>query len=1002
MKIPLSGKSIMIFLILIVCISGASLSFSEPGRFTKELSGDGWRLWLDSTADWQSDDIHLPPVKISSLPVNPPTCGWDNLGSVSGKEVSVPGTVEEYFWSANGNPNGNAGDFRGVSWWSTTFRLDPSLRGKLITISFESVNLRAEVFINKSLVGYDVIGNTPFNCDISDAVSFDSENRLDVRITDPVGTFDWNDENLLHWGKNRVPSVHGFGGITGRIFVLATDSVFIDDVYVRNKPKPTNADIFVTIKNSSGKRQDGDLSLSINEWKQPDKVVWQKKVTVTVPPEGDEYTFHVKAPDARLWGIKNPHLYEAVVTFTDKGKNISDTMSKRFGFRFFTVGEKSGDKRYYLNGKRVFLFAAMTRGFWPKNGIFPTPEMARKDMRAAKDFGFNMMLYHRAIGQPRSIETADEMGILAYEEPGGYLCRPAPDENAQQWRREKLRRMVIRDRSHPSMVIFNLDDLSYAEPSGYDMENIRLVHELDPSRIVTYNCIIRPKIPNFKDDPMKLHMLPFDDTFHYHGWTSPYHLIRYGCYLDEYYRNPRYYLRYVIDPVADMGDSLHPMAEDEIIFFGEEGAIGAPVRLEKIKNELARTGADGWREGEHLDRYASYDRFLDASGLRSSFPTVDHLTMALGVNMHYFHGRILENTRISNKTDAYVLNGWASGGTHTDLVDAYRNPTADTSILRHYTQPLYVAVKLRDKVLPVNASTVADIFIVNEVNLRGNLKLTLELHDPGGHSIFSKTTGVNISGGEEFGQLVAEYIHLPTVEKPGYYTLSAVLCDTKGTVKATGRDKIFAVDYLSGILPKSTVSVIDTSGTVANFLNKAGKRTSGFDPNGPPVDFLVIGEHDFNKVRNLGREKNTRTMDLILERVANGTTLIVLDQADRWAQRLGTSVVYSGSVHRGNGGRLFVGTDNVLRGLPQSQGMNWEYQVFYRGDVWGLRLAQQGIETIAALASEHSGEILDAVCRIRFGTGQIILSTLRILPELGSEKPQSAVAKKLFINMLEK
>ncbi len=49
---------------------------------------------------------------------------------------------------------------------------------------------------------------------------------------------------------------------------------------------------------------------------------------------------------------------------------MQDSKSQRFGFRWFDIGEKDGDQRFYLNGKRVFILAAMTRGFWPKNGIF--------------------------------------------------------------------------------------------------------------------------------------------------------------------------------------------------------------------------------------------------------------------------------------------------------------------------------------------------------------------------------------------------------------------------------------------------------------------------------------------------------------------------------------------------------------------------------------------------------------------------------------------------------
>ncbi|MBN1294905.1 MAG: hypothetical protein JXB48_23920 [Candidatus Latescibacteria bacterium] len=996
-----SGRRSIAYLIFLFLLLQPLQSISEPGRWEKELSGNCWRLWLDREAEWQNDDLYLPPFDIASMPVNEPTCGWNDLALLFDKKVKVPGTVEEYFWSENGNSNGIAGDYRGVSWWSRTFKLDPSLTGKKITLLFESVNLRAEVFLNHKLVGYDVIGNTPFEIDVTDAVSLNGENKLDVRITDPVGTFDWNDENLLHWGNNRVPSVHGFGGITGRVFIRATDVVYIDDIYIQNQDEAYNVNVYATINNSSNNLIKGAISLAIHEWKNSETVIWEKTISVSLPTGYSDVSFEVTSPKARLWEINNPHLYQACVTFSDDTGKIADTAKKRFGFRFFTVGEKDGDKRYYLNGKRVFIFAAMTRGFWPKNGIFPTPEMARRDMKLAQKFGFNMMLYHRAIGQPLSIETADEIGILTYEEPGGYLCRPGPDKTAQRWRQEKLRRMVIRDRSHPSMVIFNLDDLSFAEPTEIDEENIRLVHTLDPSRIVTYNCIISPKIPNYENDPMKLHMLPFDESFYYFGWTSPYHLIRYGCYLDEYYRNPNYYLRYIIDPVADMGDSLYPISEKEIIFYGEEGDIGAPVRLEKIKNELARTGADGWREGEHLDWYASYDTFLDKSELRSSFPTVDDFTLALGKNMHYFHGRILENVRISNKVDAYVLNGWSSGGTRTDLVDAYRYPTGDPTILQHYTQPLYVAVKIRDKVLPKGAVPVADIYIVNEKNLKGTHTLTVEFKNPMGKIINTKTVEVKISGGEEFGQLLLEGHYLPPVELPGYYKLITKITDKHGKIKATGYDDIFVVNWKPSAQIRGSIAVIDTSGVVSSFLRTVqGVMVNSYDPDNQPVDFLVIGEHDYNRIRNLGVKENTRPMDVILDKVANGMTLIILDQADRWAERLGNSVQYTGSEHWGKRGRFFAAKDSVLKGLPQSQGMDWEYQAFYRDDVWGLRLDPAGVQTIIGLASQHNDRILQALCRIPYGNGNIVLSTLRILSELSSDNPQSAVAKKLLMNML--
>jgi len=66
--------------------------------------------------------------------------------------------------------------------------------------------------------------------DISNAVRFDSINRLDIRITDPGGNFTWSNNDWYAWGNNRVPANHGFGGITGKLVLRATDDVHIDEI----------------------------------------------------------------------------------------------------------------------------------------------------------------------------------------------------------------------------------------------------------------------------------------------------------------------------------------------------------------------------------------------------------------------------------------------------------------------------------------------------------------------------------------------------------------------------------------------------------------------------------------------------------------------------------------------------------------------------------------------------------------------------------------------------
>lgn len=984
----------MLAAVLFATIFSQSSALPATGRWEKDLSGKGWRVWLDTKAGWMNDSLFMPPVDMSRVPVNPPTCGWEFLGASADKVVSVPGTVEEYFWSRNGNPVGEAGDYRGVSWWSTTFTLDSSLKGKQIRLDFDSVVLRAEVFVNRKLVGYDVIGNSPFSIDITDAAVYGGENSLDIRITDPVGNFDWTNNSMYRWGQNKVPAYHGFGGITGQVRLTATDRVYIDDIYIRNLPKVTDADVFITIANATGTAKNGVLSVVIHEWNNPSAVLWKTSMDASVPPEGKEFPFSVKAPKAKPWAIGDPNLYVASVSFTGADGASGDTLERRFGFRWFDIQKKNGDERFYLNGKRIFIFAPMNRGFWPKNGMFPTPEMLDRNMKLLKEMGFNMFLMNQAIGREEAIRACDEAGILSYEEVGGYRCDDVPDAQAMAWRHEKFKRMVMRDRSYPSLTAYVMKCETGTPPSDDDKMNMKMAHDLDTARLVLYNSdwnrTIR-RTERLDVDPFKMHIRPGENDFRYYGWWNQHHWVADPGYVDEFYINPRFFARGTVTE----GDSLPRLDPDELIFFGEEGAFGSMIRLGKIKEDLDRNGADGWREQEHLDWYEAYDTFLDRSGFRKFFPTVDIFTAALGENMHYFHGRMLENMRISNIADGCNLNSWASGGSRTDLVDMYRYPTANPSIIAHYAQPLYVAVKLRTKVLPAGSSATADFFIVNEVDLKGKHTLEITLKAPCGKTIFTDAKTVTVIGGEEFGQLLVEAVTLPVMTAPGKYRLEARLLKD-GAEKATGFDELVIADYMNGPGIHGSVAVIDTSGVINAFMKKTrGVEFPAFDPNGPDLDYIIVGPH------GTGRDSRRLYGDVI-DRVVNGATLIIVDNADWWAQRMDSHAInYINTASWKNDGRFFVGAHRVLEGLPQIQSMNWEYQAFYKGNMWGIGMDPRGTEMIVGLAGDHRKNILSALTRIPYGNGEIYLSTLDLMPLLKTDAPQASVAKKLFLNLIE-
>src|ERR1035438_2163873 len=157
------------------------LAAPETG-FTIPLSDDGWRMWPDTEAAWQDDALYLPDeVDLARLPIHPPTSGWQALNAQQGIPVTLPASVEQYYWGRFGarpytkNEYEYAeidqklinGAYRGVSWFWRSFELPAPSHGRQVTLHIRGYRQRVEVFVNLQLAGYDMIAETSYECDIT-------------------------------------------------------------------------------------------------------------------------------------------------------------------------------------------------------------------------------------------------------------------------------------------------------------------------------------------------------------------------------------------------------------------------------------------------------------------------------------------------------------------------------------------------------------------------------------------------------------------------------------------------------------------------------------------------------------------------------------------------------------------------------------------------------------------------------------------------------------------
>ena len=221
----------------------------------------------------------------------------------------------------------------------------------------------------------------------------------------------------------------------------------------------------------------------------------------------------------------------------------------------------------------------------------------------------------------------------------------------------------------------------------------------------------------------------------------------------------------------------------------------------------------------------------------------------MGVVSIEHQGRKIEDARVCNANDGYAINGWESEliENHSGVVDCFRNPKADPSVLAYYNQPLYVAVKPRQQITGFPGRVPVDFYLINEKDLKGPLTLKIRATTANGTETFSKDIPFSARGGDVYGELMAEAVSIPVEQQAGFTTIKATLVDAWGAEKASGHDQIFGAEW-KNIVIKGNGAVFENGSLVRNFLKKSkGIDVPLFDDTQPKLDWLIVAKSPFNE-----------------------------------------------------------------------------------------------------------------------------------------------------------
>ncbi|HTX65765.1 MAG TPA: hypothetical protein VMD31_08320, partial [Opitutaceae bacterium] len=715
---------------------------AAPG--TVSIPNDGWRLWLDRQAAWRRDRIFLPvDVNLAALPVNPPTGGWAALQEAAGREVVLPATVEQFDWGEAGfrpyhdeykfetsDDEVRNGAYYGVSWWWRNLDLPAAFMGRRILLRVPAARQRAEVYLNERLVGYSILEELPFECELTPA-AHSGRNRLAIRITNPGGRLDWVDGDRLDWAGQEFQKSHGFGGLDAGLTVSAHGAVRIADTWVLNTPEPRTITAHAEVENRGDQTQPGRLRFSVLD-PASERVLAGAEVPVEAAPGATSaHAVTLTVPDAELWDLATPRLYRLRATWSPgRGDGEADERETDFGFRWFGVDGLGRDAVLRLNGRRVRLYTAISWGYWALNGLFPTPELAPKEVRAAKALGLNCLNFHRNLAKEAVLRVQDREGLLRCLEPGGGAQAVAPrgraPEFAQRYMAAKITGMLRAYRSHPSVVHYIIQNEGHLDTANPRLpELFAAMRAVDPSRSIVGTDGFVMRGPQAWEeayaDTVRRTERPATPEGGAAGWWVDHSGQATDVWQDGCYVSPRdYYYRSPDRPeIVEWGEMKGPASSDD------HAAVLAEIRAH---------GGVSYDRLDHEQILAAYDAFLDRWGFRTAFPAASDLFRSIGRRAYESWGQFMDNVRISDETDMAAISGWESTAieNHSGLVDNFRNFKSDPRLIAESLTPVRPLAKQRRLTFEAGERAVFDLYLLNDTDRPVEGELTFTLTDPQG------------------------------------------------------------------------------------------------------------------------------------------------------------------------------------------------------------------------------------------------------------------------------
>jgi beta-galactosidase len=281
------------------------------------------------------------------------------------------------------------------------------------------------------------------------------------------------------------------GGITRSVFLYTTDPLYLADVHVtagRSGELRVDADV----RSAYGLLPEGwHVSTSLDGLElSPDEEY------AALAAERDQVSgwrgrtrLRAAVPDVRPWSAETPVLYGLTVRLHGPDGSVTDETALRVGFRDIEIAGRD----LLVNGERVYIRGVNRHDFDPRTGRVVTADDMRADLTIMKRYGFNAVRTSHYPNDPVLLELADELGLYVVDEANieshDYAREICDDPAYLPAFADRVSRMALRDKNHPSVIIWSLGNesdygVNHDAAAGW-------LRTFDPTRPIQYEGAIK-------------------------------------------------------------------------------------------------------------------------------------------------------------------------------------------------------------------------------------------------------------------------------------------------------------------------------------------------------------------------------------------------------------------------------------------------------------------------------------------------------------------------------